>query len=158
MRELTKIRKPCGEAENFDRNRLVQSVRSAGVSEQTAKNVVDRIRLPEEVSTDELTRLVAEHLRQVNPSLSGAYAATENLKVRSAPDVSAGVAKIPDNLVKRFGVSSGQRVKVSHLNSRAEMAVEPGRDVDPREVILNKVDLYKLGAYEGAKVSVTFPH
>lgn len=158
MRKLTKIRKPCGEAENFDRNRLVQSIKSAGVTEQMASSVVDRIRLPAEVSTDELTRLVAEHLRQVNPSLSGAYVATENLKVRSTPEVSAGVAQIPEDLVKRFGLSSGQRVMVSHLNSKAEMAAQPAKSVDPREIRLNKVDLYKLGAYEGAKVSVTFPH
>lgn len=158
MRKLTKIRKPCGEAENFDQNRLVQSMRSAGVTEQTARNIVDRIKLPGEVSTEDLTRLVAENLRQVNPALSGAYVATENLKVRSTSDVSAGVAQIPDDLVKRFRVSSGQRVKVAHLNSNAEMAVEPAKSVDPREIRLNKVDLYKLGAYEGAKVSVTFPH
>jgi len=133
-------------------------MRSAGVAEQTAKNIVERIRLPEHISTDELTRLVAEHLRRVNPSLSVAYVVTENLKVRSTTEVSAGVAQIPDELVKRFRLSSGQRVKVSHLNSKADMAVEPVGSGDPREIRLNKDDLYRLGAYEGAKVSVTFPH
>jgi len=151
------VKKPCGQTENFDRNRLVQSMRSAGVTEQTARSVADKLRLPEEISTDDLTRVVAEHLGQVNPSLSGAYVATENLRVRSTPEVSAGVAQIPEDLVKRFGISSGQRVKVSHLNSKADMAVQPAGSVDPREIHLNKADLYMLGAYEGAKVSVTFP-
>jgi ribosomal protein S13 len=158
VKGLTRIRKPCGESENFDRNRLVQSIRSAGVTERTAASVVDRIRLSEDISTEELTRLVAEHLRRVNPALSGTYMATENLKVRAAQDVSAGVAQIPENLVKRFRMSPGQRVNVTHLNSRTEMAVEPAKSVDPREIHLSRTDVYKLGAHEGAKVVVTFPH
>jgi hypothetical protein len=156
--KVTTIRKPCGAAENFDRNRLVVSIRSAGASEEAAREVVERLRLPKEVSTDELTKSVAQELRQRSPVLSDAYIATENLKAKTVTDLSVGVAQLPEELVKRFDLASNQRVRVSHLGARSDMAVQPVSGISPQEVRLSRVDLYKLGAHDGAKVSVTFPH
>lgn len=158
---IPKIRKSCGAEEEFDPNRLQNSIRAAGASDDIARSVSERvskrIRSSESVSSESVSGLVTEELDRASPSLSGAYRATENMRAISAPNVNAGVAQVPDDLVKRFGLKFGEQVNVLYQDRKAQMKVQPVSALDPRDIVLSKQDLDRLKAPEGSRVSVRMP-
>jgi len=154
---VVKIRKTTGGLEDFDRRKLEKSIRHAGASEEVAKSISERIEPSEGMSTEELRRKVSEELRRKNEALSGAYTTTKRLKARSSSDLKSGVVRMHEELIKSFGIHAGDKVSLTHLENEARVEVQAEGSGNPREVVVNRSDLEKLGAEEGARVNVRFP-
>lgn len=154
---MTKVKKRTGEMEDFDRGKIESSARKAGASPETARKVAERIHAPEQVSSEEIRRQVAEQLRQEDPAVSAAYLSTKRLAAKTLSDVASGVARVHDDLARRFGIDSGARIKVWHDGRERELRLERSTRVHPQEVQMAESDLRRLGASDGSKVSVVFP-
>ncbi len=154
---MVKVLKRSGNLEEFDRRKLEQSIRHAGASEEIAGRIAKRIEPREGMSTADLRRMVSEELRRENATLSGAYTTTKRLRARGSPDLKSGVVRLHEDLLKPFDVHSGDKINLAHKENEARVEVQIGRSDDPREVVVNRADLEKLGAKEGTRVNVRFP-
>lgn len=153
---MARVRKRTGEMQEFDRRKLEESLRKAGASDETARRVAERVRPIEGTSTEDLRRMVSQELRRENAALSGAYTSTRRLRARSASEVAAGVALINEELLRRYGVASGQSVYVVHMDKRADVEVRSVDSAKPAEILMSRSDLERLGASEGERVNVRF--
>jgi hypothetical protein len=157
VKELAKVRKRSGEVEEFDRKKLEESVRRAGASPEAAKRIAQRVEPKGDTSSDELRRRVADELRQESMALSGAYLATKLLRTRMSSDLKSGVVRIHEDLLKTQGVRPGEHVMLRHKDHEAKMQIESHKDQHPREIVVSRSDLDKLGAKEGTRLDVKFP-
>lgn len=153
---MARVRKRSGETQEFDRRKLEESIRRAGASDETARRVADRIRPSEGVSTDELRRMVSQELRRESEALSGAYTSTRRLRAREDSKLSAGVVKLPEELLRQHGLKEGQQAHVVHMDRRTEVKVRPESSARPAEILMSRSDLERLGASEGSRVNVRF--
>lgn len=153
---MARVRKRTGEMQEFDRRKLEESLRKAGASDETARRVAERVRPIEGTSTEDLRRMVSQELRRENAALSGAYTSTRRLRARSASEVAAGVALINEELLRRYGLASGQSVYVVHMDKRADVEVRSVDSAKPAEILMSRSDLERLGASEGERVNVRF--
>jgi len=150
-----KIKKKSGEPADFDRGKLETSMQNAGASADVARRISERIRPSEGLSTDDLRKSVVEELLKENAALSGAYMSTKRLRVRSASDLASGVARLHAEHV--HGLRSDVNAILLYASKKAEVRLEPSPTADRKEIHLNKVDIDKLGAQDGSRVSVRFP-
>lgn len=153
---MARVRKRTGEMQEFDRRKLEESLRKAGASDETARRVAERVRPIEGTSTEDLRRMVSQELRRENAALSGAYTSTRRLRARSASEVATGVALINEELLRRYGLASGQSVYVVHMDKRADVEVRSVDSAKPAEILMSRSDLERLGASEGERVNVRF--
>ena len=153
---MAKVRKRTGELEEFDRRKLEESVRRAGGSPEVAKRISQRVQPEDEITSEELRRRVADELNRESASLSGAYLSTEMLRTRYSSDLGAGIARVHEDLLKRQGARSGAHVFMRHKGREAEVKVESDPKLNPREILVNRSDLEKLGAQEGVRLDVRF--
>jgi hypothetical protein len=153
---MAKVRKRSGEAEEFDMRKLEESIRRSGASPEVAKRIAQRAEPKGDVSSDELRRTVADELRKENTSLSGAYLSTKMLRTRTSSDLKAGVVRMHEDLLKRQGARSGEHVMLRHKDHEAKLRIEAHSEVHPREIVVSKSDLDKLGAQEGVRLDVKF--
>jgi hypothetical protein len=153
---MAKVRKRSGEAEEFDVKKLEESVRRAGASPEVARRIAQRATPKGDVSSDELRRTVADELRKEDSSLSGAYLSTKMLRTRTSADLKAGIVRMHEDLLKRQGVKSGEHVMLRHRDHEAKLRIESHSDVHPREIVVSRTDLDKLGAQEGVRLDVRF--
>jgi len=155
--ELAKVRKRSGEVEEFDRKKLEDSIRRAGASPEVAKRIAQRLEPKGDTTSDELRRKAADELRQESMALSGAYLSTKLLRIRTSTDLKSGVVRIHEDLLKRQGARSGEHVMLRHKDHEAKMQIESHSDQHPREIVVSRSDLDKLGAEEGIRLDVKFP-
>lgn len=153
---MTRIKKRSGELQEFDRQKLVESMVRAGASEQVAEQIADKARVSEGASTIELRKLVAKELRQVNEAVAEAYVRTLRLRVSANDEIQMGAARVPKRMDRVPDVKPGQSARVRHGEKRTEVRVEPA--LENREVWLNPDDLEALGATEGTRIAVRFLH
>lgn len=153
---MAKVRKRSGEPEEFDRQKLEESVRRAGASPEVAKRVAEQTEPKGDVSSDELRRRVADELRKESTSLSGAYLSTKKLRTRTASDLKSGIVRIHEDLLKRQGAKSGEHVMLRHKNHEAKVQIESDSNLHPREIAVSRSDLDKLEAQEGVRLDVKF--
>ncbi len=142
--------------QEFDQKKLEESIRRAGASDETAKRVAERVKPFDGMTTDELRRQVSQELRRENEALSGAYTSTRRLRARAAKDLSSGVVLLHDELLKQYGLQSGQPAYVVHLDKRADVQVRPTESAKQAEIWMSRSDLERLGASEGSRVNVRF--
>ncbi len=152
---MTKVTKRSGEAQDFDRRRLEESVTKAGATEETAKRVAERVQPVEGMSTAQIRTRVAEELRREKPDLAEAYLQTVRLKARTTPEVLVGSVRVPEALPRIPDLAPNQNARVGFGTKWAEVAVE--RVLKTREVWISQTDLQKLGATDGARIAVHFP-
>lgn len=155
--EMSKIRKPCGNEEEFDRTRLERSIRSAGARPETADRIARSIHVTEGLSSEIVRNAVAEELRKEDPMLSKTYMATENLVTKREPKMPQGVAHVSADVLRYLRVPPGQQAVLAHAGRVADVRVEGAKTVHPKEIALSGADLNRLAADEGARVSVRFP-
>jgi len=155
-RKLAKIKKRSGEMQEFDKRKLEQSVKSAGASEEVARRVAEKITPSEGLSTEELRRSVSQELKRENESLSGAYTGTRRLRAKEAKDLSSGVVRLNEELLKTHGLQSGQHAHLMNKDMKTEVRVEPAKSADREEIQMSHADLEKLGVSEGSRVNVRF--
>lgn len=142
--------------QEFDRRKLEESIRKAGASDETARKVADRIKHSEGTTTEELRKQVSQELKRENAALSGAYASTRRLRARSASDLAAGVVLLHEELLKQYGLQSGQAAHVVHMDRRADVHIRPTESAKPAEIWMSRSDLDRLGATEGSRVNIRF--
>ena len=154
---MTQVRKRSGETEEFDRRKLEESVRRAGASPEVAKRISHRIEPNGDISSEELRSRVADELRMESTALSGAYLSTKMLRIRATDDLKPGMVRIQEDLLKRQGARSGEHVLLRHKDREQKMQIEADSDLHPREILVNRSDLDRLGAQEGYRLDVKFP-
>ncbi len=154
---MAKVRKRSGEVEEFDSKKLEDSIRRAGASPEVAKRIAQRLEPKGDTTSDELRRKAADELRQESMALSGAYLSTKLLRIRTSTDLKSGVVRIHEDLLKRQGARSGEHVMLRHKDHEAKMQIESHSDQHPREIVVSRSDLDKLGAEEGIRLDVKFP-
>ena len=153
---MAKVTKRSGEVEEFDQKKLEDSIRRSGASPEVAKRVAQRIEPKGDTSSEELRRRVAEELRQESSTLSGAYLSTKTLRLRASSDQRSGMVRIHEDLLNKQGARSGGHVMLRHRDHEAKMQVEADSSLHPREIVVSKSDLDKLGAQEGVRLDVKF--
>ena len=153
---MAKIKKRSGEMQEFDKRKLEQSVKRAGASEEVARRVAGKITPSEGLSTEELRRSVSQELKRENESLSGAYTGTRRLRAKEAKDLSSGVVRLNEELLKTHGLQSGQHAHLMNKDMKTEVRVEPAKSADREEIQMSHADLEKLGVSEGSRVNVRF--
>lgn len=156
--EMTRMKKRSGELQEFDRRKLVESMKRAGASEQVAEQIAAKAQtqVAEGATTIELRKLAADELRKVNESVAEEYVRTLRLRVAAANDVKTGSARVPKRIERVPDVRPGMPARVRHGEKRTEVRIEPA--LDKREVWLNPADLEALGAPEGTRIAVRFLH
>lgn len=154
---MSKIKKPCGTEEEFDRSRLERSIASAGARPDTARRIAQSVRETDGMSSELLRNAVAQELMKEDPMLSRTYMASENLVTRIEPSAPQGVARMSEMVMRYLKVASGQPVKLEHQGRVADVRVEAAKAVHPKEIELNRADVDKLQAKEGDRVNVRFP-
>jgi hypothetical protein len=154
--ELAKVSKRSGESEEFDRQKLEESVRRAGASPEVAKRVAHQAEPKGDTSSDELRRRVADELRKESTALSGAYLSTKMLRTRTASDLKSGIVRIHEDLLKRQGAKSGEHVMLRHKDHEAKVQIESDSNLHPREIAVSGSDLDRLEAQEGIRLDVKF--
>ena len=153
---MAKIKKRSGEMQEFDKRKLEQSVKRAGASEEVARRVAEKITPSEGLSTEELRRSVSQELKRENESLSGAYTGTRRLRAKEAKDLSSGVVRLNEELLKTHGLQSGQHAHLMNKDMKTEVRVEPAKSANREEIHMSHADLEKLGVSEGSRVNVRF--
>jgi hypothetical protein len=128
---MARIKKRSGEMQEFDRQKLEESIRRAGAS-----------------------RMVSQELGRENSALSGAYTSTRKLRARSAADLASGVALLNEDILKKHGLEPGQNAYVVHMDKRADVQVRMADSVDQAEILMSRSDLEKLGASDGTRVNI----
>jgi hypothetical protein len=151
---MKRVKKRSGELQEFDPERLVQSMKRAGADEQVAKSIAEKVQVTEGASTLDLRRFVVNELRNVNAEAAAAYAQTLRLHAKARDDLRTGTARAPKTMERIPDVKPGQPAQVKHGEKRMEVRIEPS--LDRREVWLNRADLQNLGASEGTRIAVRF--
>jgi hypothetical protein len=151
---MARIKKRSGEMQEFDRQKLEESIRRAGASDEAARRVAERVRPVEGTTTEELRRMVSQELGRENSALSGAYTSTRKLRARSAADLASGVALLNEDILKKHGLEPGQNAYVVHMDKRADVQVRMADSVDQAEILMSRSDLEKLGASDGTRVNI----
>ena len=152
---MTKVKKRSGEVQDFDRRKLEESVKKAGATEETARRVAERVQPIEGMDTAQIRTKVAEELRREKPDLAEGYLRTILLKARANPELAPGNVRVPEALPRVPEIAPNQNARVGFGNKWAEVSVQ--RALKTREVWMNRADLQRLGATEGARVAVRFP-
>ena len=65
--------KKAGQLEEFNKEKLVQSILKAGASEETARKIADAVDVREGMSTSEIKSRVLARLRTENPEAAATY-------------------------------------------------------------------------------------
>lgn len=151
---MTRVKKRSGQLQDYDRTKLIESIKRAGADEKVAKEIAEKTFVAEGAATLELRKRVADELRKTNPAVAEAYERTLRLPVKARDDVRPGAALVPKRIERVPEVKSGQPGRVRHGEKRTEVRVEPM--LDSREVWLSRNDLAILGVPEGTRVAVRF--
>lgn len=151
---MTRVRKRSGELQEFDRTKLIESMRRAGADEQVARGIAEKTAVVDGASTMDIRRDVVEELRKLNEDVAEAYARTVRLRAMARDDVPTGAARIPKGIERVPDVKWGQPARVRHQENRREVRVEPA--LETREVWLNPKEFEALGAAQGTRIAVRF--
>ena len=108
---MSRIRKPCGTEEEFDRKRLERSIESAGVRTEVARKIAQDVNVTDGLSTDIIRNSVAGELGKIDPKLSRTYMATENLVMKREPRMPQGVAQVESACRAILGAGEGLAFK-----------------------------------------------
>ena len=153
---MANVNKKDRKPEPFDRVKLERSIRDTGIDENMAREIARKVPEKEEITTDEIRRIVAEELKKKNPEAAERYTETRRLAARKAVDAVRGIARLTKETMSRLKVKSGDTINVLHRDKpykvRAEIA-----PIDRKEIQLHEEDLRAIGASDGTRVAVQRP-
>jgi uncharacterized protein with von Willebrand factor type A (vWA) domain len=152
---MVRIQKEGGKLEEFSKAKLEQSIKLTGASAEVAKKVADRVKPAEGMPTADLRRTVAKELKREDSTLSSAYASTKRLSAKMNAELSPGVARIPEGMLRSLDLKSGHAARLSFGGKSVEVKVEKAQATH-RSILLSEADLKKLGASEGVKIGLHF--
>ncbi len=139
--------------EEFDRAKLEESVRRAGATEETAKEIASRIDPATLKTTEEIRRHVVEELRKTDAAIAERYERTRNLAAKKAMEAVMGTVRLHMETMKALGANTGDTIVIEHLENTHTLRAETA-SVERKEMHLHKRDLETLGATEGARLAV----
>jgi hypothetical protein len=154
---MSKIKKPCGTEEEFDRTRLERSIASAGARPDTARRIAQSVGATGDISSELLRNAVAQELMREDPVLSRTYMTSENLVTKIEPGIPQGLARMSEDVLRHLRVASGQPAVLSHQGRVADVRIEAAKSVHPKEIVVSRADATKLQAKEETRVNVRFP-
>lgn len=146
------VNKITGTQEEFDRGKLEESIRRAGATEETAREIASRIDPTTVNTTTEIRRRVAEELREKDAAMAERYEKTRNLAARKAVEAVMGTVMLNEETMKALGANPGDSIILEHQGNTHTLRAETA-PIGRKEIQLGEEDLATLGAAEGTKLA-----
>lgn len=151
MAELTKR---DGSRQPYMQSKVVQSLRQAGVAENTAREVADKVKPKDGERTTEFRKRVEAELTNRDPQAAERYRNTRRLEVREDDEVSSGSVRINPTTAENMGWKGGG-ITVGNEDNEMRLDIEESRNAEERTAYVNQRTLRSLGAQEGTRVRLT---
>ncbi len=149
---MTLLNKRTGTQEEFNRPKLEESIKRAGATEETAREIAPRIDPTTVNTTEEIRTRVVEELRKTDATIAERYERTRNLAARKAVEAAIGTVRLHTETMKALGASPGDSIILEHRGNTHTLRAETA-SVEMREIHLHETDLEKLGATEGTRLA-----
>lgn len=151
---MPRIRKLSGVEEEFERAKLESSLRRAGATESTARELASKLSVREGLSTSELRSQVLSELKAVDAKAAENYESARCCEAKAAAEVSKDVVRLHPDILKRLGVQAGATLELEHAGKRQTLRVEESSAISSRELHIHSEVLSSLGASAGAKLAI----
>jgi hypothetical protein len=152
---VTIVIKRNGKTEEFERKKIEDSLRNAGVDWLKAKDLAGRITEMEGMRTSEIRLALDRELSNINQGLSQRYLNARRFTVKNSNKKAKGVAILSKNSMDVMKLTTGDTVEVRYRDRIYMMRIEKDDDsISPREIILNEKDMAGLAVIDGSRVIV----
>lgn len=150
---MTEIRKRSGREEEFNREKLRKSIRSAGASEDTSREIAARIVVSEGVNTSQIRSVVAEQLEKRESQACRRYRGTRSYVAKVGSGLEKEFVQLRADMMEELEARPGDTLElISSDKTQRVTAVESS--LDKREMHLDNEILSALGVPEGTRVCV----
>lgn len=150
-----RIKKLSGQEEEFNRTKLLNSIRWAGVSDQIASEVTAKVVPHEGMNTSEIRSQVVAALLQQDSAAAQRYERTRVRKARIAPDVSKDVARLHPETLRALQVGTGSLLRLQHAGHTQDIRAEASPNVALDGIRMHTETLRSLGASVESKVALS---
>jgi arginine/ornithine N-succinyltransferase beta subunit len=150
---LTIVTKRSGETEEFDRKKIEDSLRNAGVNWESAKEIAGRIQEKDGMSSSEIRKAVKTELKIFDHGLSERYSNTRRFTVRNSVKNAKGTARLSGDSFKAMRIKAGDTLEIKYRDRWQKMRIEKDNGTSSHnEIILNRHDMDAMGVIEGNRV------
>jgi len=143
-----------GIPQEFDREKLRRSIENSGVPTTVALQISSEVNPREDMTTEEIRKMVAKRLSEVNPGYAASYESTRKLHVRGSAYVGKGVCRLNEEFMNRIGLKSGTNIMVVAGESQVGLRAEAVPSLSSRELLINDSDLNRLNTSSGSRVEI----
>lgn len=151
---MSTIRKLSGAQEEFRRTKLESSLRRAGASKSTARELASKLSIREGMSTTELRSQVLSELKALDAEAAERYEETRCCEAKDSAEVPEDVVRLHPNTLRRLEISSGATLQLEHAGKRQTLRTEESSAIPSRELRVHSEVLRALGASAGTKLSL----
>jgi hypothetical protein len=158
---MAKVTKRTGSEVEFDRSKLVISLRRAGATESRARKVASKIEQvvstlePDEgLTTKDLRSDVFSELKSMDPLATERYQNTHRLTAKASDKVQSHLCQLHPETLKHLELSSGVSLKLEYAGKSHTLRVEESSSVGQREIHLHSEALRTLGTHPDARLAV----
>lgn len=151
------IEKKNGEIEEFDRDKIEQSITSAGVSRKTAREVAKRVKEKERMTSDDIRRTVIKELKKVDAEAAKRYEGTRCLMARKSIEAAKGVAYLSKSTMSQLKLKPGDNIDVRYQEERWTLEAQKDKDDEStshNDICLNEEDITDFNLSEGIRLVV----
>jgi hypothetical protein len=153
VRRMSKLKKRSGYQEDFDKTKVEKSLRNAGVAEETASKIAEKLRPSEGTPTSEVRRQIVNELKTQDPETGRRYESIRALVAKATAGVGKAAARLQEETLKALGAKAGEVLELEHFGKKDRVKAEKSA-VNQREIHLRHETLRTLGAPEGKKLAV----
>ncbi|MFQ6107674.1 MAG: ATP cone domain-containing protein [Thermoplasmata archaeon] len=147
------LKKRTGHEEEFNKRKLVRSLRRAGASRRMARQIVAEIKRSMVRTTAEVRARVILELRKIDSSLARRYESTRSLAVRESMETAKGTLGLHIETLNEMGAKRGGTVTVEHKRRKKSLVTEAG-SVQMRWMQMNVSDIRDMRVREGMRLAV----
>lgn len=150
---MTAIIKRSGETEEFDRKKIEDSIRNAGVDWEPAKEIAGMIQEKEGLTTSDVRKALERELKNLDQELSDRYSGARRFTARNSAKIVKGTARLSNDSIDAMEIKAGDTLEIKYRDRWQKMRIE-GDDGNSshREIILNKHDMTAIGVIDGNRV------
>jgi len=150
---LTKITKRSGETEEFDRKKIEDSIRNAGVDWEPAKEIAGMIHEKDGMRSSEIRKAVKTELKIIDHGLSERYSNTRRFTVKSSLKNAKGIARLSSDSFKALRIKAGDTLEIKYRDRWQKMRIEKDNGTSSHnEIILDRHDMAAMGVIDGNRV------
>jgi arginine/ornithine N-succinyltransferase beta subunit len=150
---MPKVQKRSGREEEFDREKLKRSIRSAGASEDASREIAERISVSEGVNTKQIRGVVTEQLENRDSESCSRYQNTRRYLAKVGdPGLEKESVRLHADMMEELKARPGDTLEVM-ASDKAERVRVAESSLDKRELHLNNETLNALEVPEGTRVS-----